>query len=413
MAVEVVQFLVRKFVDNLAEEAAAAATELPFIAQFNTVRAELEKAAISPDNADELRECLYELTDLLAECRMLTNRPNRRRRFFMQPDAWRFSKTNKRVAAVRRRVLQCVGNDSGGDTAASQEDGAAAATGLDRWTTAWLDRSRIHGFDQQLMELESMAFRDCGVGRLAGVGIVGMGGIGKTALAQLLFSSPRARGRFFPRIWMCMSRTVCAGADRRREVLQGILMALGHEEDAILSMDGSNSLAELVIAVHEQLKGKRYLIVFDDVWHVDDWYADVVGAGGQNTPQRADDWSERLAFGLPKERGGLVVVTSRLKQAAETMVGKSCLHHVQPLSDSESCWAIFTDALSQAKGTVDLPTVDSMKQEILKTCGGLPSAAKTMGDIFASSSILSPATSTSQEISKSGHIITGNNGSLK
>jgi len=99
---------------------------------------------------------------------------------------------------------------------------------LDRWTTAWLDRSRIHGFDQQLTELESMAFRDCGAGRLAGVGIVGMGGIGKTALAQLLFSSPSARGRFFPRIWMCMSRTARAGADRRREVLQGILMALGH-----------------------------------------------------------------------------------------------------------------------------------------------------------------------------------------
>ena len=59
MAVEVVQFLVRKFVDSLAEEEAAAAamaTELPFIAQSNNMRAELEKAAISPDNADELRE---------------------------------------------------------------------------------------------------------------------------------------------------------------------------------------------------------------------------------------------------------------------------------------------------------------------------------------------------------------------
>ncbi|KAG2592304.1 hypothetical protein PVAP13_5NG540986 [Panicum virgatum] len=134
MAVEVVQFLVRKFVDSLAEEEAAAAamaTELPFIAQLNYMRAELEKAAISPDNADELRECLYELNDLLVECRMLTNRPHRRRRFFTQPDAWRFSKTKKRVAAVSRRVLQCVGNDSGGGAAASQEDGAGAAAVLD------------------------------------------------------------------------------------------------------------------------------------------------------------------------------------------------------------------------------------------------------------------------------------------
>lgn len=407
MAVEVVQFLVRKFVERLAEEEAEAATELPFAEQFYYMRAVLEKAAISPDNADELRECLYELNDLLA------NRPNPRRRFFAQPDAWRFAKTKKRLAAVRRRVLRCDGNNSGGSAAA--DGGNAAAAGLDRWTTPWLQRGRIHGFDQQLAALESMAFRDCDVGTLNGVGIVGMGGIGKTVLAQLLFSSPRARGCFFPRIWMCMSRTSCAGADRRKEVLQGILMALGHEEDDVLSMD---SLADLVFAVYEQLKGKRYLIVFDDVWQIDSWYNDVVGA--LNAPQRADDLSvlsERLAFGLPKDRGGLVVVTSRLEQAAEAMVGKSCLHRVRPLTDSESCWEIFMDAFSQSKerGTVDLATVESMKREILETCGGLPSAAKTMGDIFAKSSFSSPAsTSTSsQELSKSDRIITGTSGSLK
>ncbi|CAO2166701.1 unnamed protein product [Urochloa humidicola] len=411
MAVEVVQFLVRKFADSLAEEAVVAA-KLPFGAQFYDMRAELEKAAISPANADELRECLYELNDLLAECRMLTKRQNRRSFFITQPDAWRLSKTKKRVAAVRRRVLQCVGNNPNDKAVALQEDGAAAAAGLDRWTTSWLGHTKIHGFGKQLTELEAMAFKDCGAaGKLTGVGIVGMGGIGKTALAQLLFSSPRARGRFCPRIWMCMSRTACAGADRRKEVLQGILMALGHEEDAILSMDGSNSLAELVIAVHQQLKGKRYLIAFDDVWHIDSWYADVVG--GQNAPQRADDWSERLAFGLPKDRGGLVIVTSRLKQAAEAMVGESYLHHVQR-SDCESCWEIFKDALSQEQVTVDLTTFNSMKQEIVQTCSGLPLAAKTMGDIFARSRFSLPAsTSTSQELSKSGRIVNGNSGNLK
>ncbi len=68
MAVEVVQFLVRKYVDSLAEEEAAA--ELPFRAHFYDVKAELEKAAISSTNDDELRQCLYELNDLLAVCRL-------------------------------------------------------------------------------------------------------------------------------------------------------------------------------------------------------------------------------------------------------------------------------------------------------------------------------------------------------
>lgn len=386
MAVVVVQFLVKKFVDSLAEEEAAA--ELPFSAHFYDMRAELEKAAISSTNADELSKCLYELNDLLAECRMLTKRPNPRS-CFSPSGAWLSNKAKKRVVAVKRRVLQCVQNDSDHNAAALQEDGTAA--GFGRWTTSWPEQSRIHGFDQQLSELESMAFGDCSPGRLSGVGIVGMGGIGKTALAQLLFNSPRARGRFFPRIWVCLTRTACIGVDSvdvRKEVLQSMLMALGLEEEIILSMDGSNSLGELVFAVHEQLKGKRYLVVFDDVWNVDGWYDDV--ASRQNALPRDDQWSERLAFGLPKERGGAVVVTSRLEQAAKTMVGRNSLYRVRPLADSESCWAIFMDALCKQRRPADLTTVNRMKEEILETCGGLPSAAKTMGDIFARS-LSSPA----------------------
>uniref|UniRef100_A0A0A8Z593 Uncharacterized protein n=1 Tax=Arundo donax TaxID=35708 RepID=A0A0A8Z593_ARUDO len=54
-----------------------------------------------------------------------------------------------------------------------------------------------------------------------------------------------------------------------------------------------------------------------------------------------------------------------------------------------------------------------MKAEILGTCGGLPSAAKTMGGIFARSLSSPASTSTSQELNKSDRIITGNSGSLK
>ncbi|KAL6853841.1 hypothetical protein ACP4OV_019870 [Aristida adscensionis] len=411
MAVEVVQFLVRKFVDSLTEDEAAAAAELPFGVQFHDMKAELEKAAVSPTNADELRECLYELNDLLAECRTLTTARPSPRWCFARSDAWRFNRTKKRVAAVRRRVSQCAESFSAGDGAASLQEDGATATVRRRWTTPWVERSSIHGFDRQLAELESVAFAGCSAGRLNGVGIVGMGGVGKTVLAQLLFNSPRARGCFVPRIWVCMSRTACAGADVRKEVLQGILMALGHEEDDILSMDGINSLA---VAVHEQLVGKRYLIVFDDMWRIDGWYADVVG--GQNTSRRPEELSERLAFVLPKERGGVVLVTSRLVQAAEAMVGKSCLHRVQPLDDNETCWAIFMDALSKERRPVDFATVNSMKEQILETCKGLPEAAKTMGDVLSKSLSASSATS-SQELSKSGGksggIISGNSGSLK
>uniref|UniRef100_A0A0D3GME5 Uncharacterized protein n=1 Tax=Oryza barthii TaxID=65489 RepID=A0A0D3GME5_9ORYZ len=207
MAVEVVQFLVRKFVE---EEAAA---ELPFRAHFYDVKAELEKAAISSTNDDELRQCLYELNDLLAV------RTNMRPGCFSPSEAWRSNSLKKRVIAVKRRVLRCVESDSSGDAAALEEEDSAAAgfsrwtsswleeegdrrqaprlrcvesdssgvggnaavaaaleeedsaaTGFSRWTSSWIEEGTVHGFDQQLAELESMA--ECGAGGLTGVGIL-------------------------------------------------------------------------------------------------------------------------------------------------------------------------------------------------------------------------------------------------
>jgi hypothetical protein len=180
-------------------------------------------------------------------------------------------------------------------------------------------------------------------------------------------------------------------------------MALGLEEEIVLSIDGGGtSLGDLESAVHEKLKGKRYLIVFDDVWKIDGWYADVVGP--HNALPGSDQQSNCLALSLPKERGGVVVVTSRLEQAAEMMVGKSNVYRVQPLADRESSWAIFVDALSKGRQEIVLAAVNSMKEEGLQTCSGLPSMAKAMADIFADR-LSSPASTSSQELSLSGGIV--------
>uniref|UniRef100_A0A0E0F0V5 Uncharacterized protein n=1 Tax=Oryza meridionalis TaxID=40149 RepID=A0A0E0F0V5_9ORYZ len=166
MAVEVVRFLVRKFVDSLAEEEEAAA-ELPFRVHFYDVKAELEKAAISSTNDDELRQCLYELNDLLA------NRTNMRSGCFSPSEAWRSNSLKKRMIAVKRRVLRSVESDSSGvgGNAAALEEEDSAATGF--------SRGHRPGFDQQLVELESVA--ECGAGGLTGVGIIQKAQDGPTA----------------------------------------------------------------------------------------------------------------------------------------------------------------------------------------------------------------------------------------
>lgn len=138
----VVQFLVRKFIDSLAEEGVS---ELPFGADFYDMRAELEKVTISSTNADELRECMHELNNLLSQCRTLTDRPNTSSCFFSPSKAWNSNKVKNRVVAMKHRVVQCVQNDPDGDAAALQEDSTTAE--FSRWTTSWPEQSMIHGFD--------------------------------------------------------------------------------------------------------------------------------------------------------------------------------------------------------------------------------------------------------------------------
>ncbi|XP_039793625.1 putative disease resistance protein RGA3 [Panicum virgatum] len=80
--------------------------------------------------------------------------------------------------------------------------------------------------------------------------IVGMGGLSKTTLAQLIYNDPEIRKHFQLRLWVCVSDNfeVDSLADR-------IVKENGCEAS------GSSALDKL----HNVVKGKRYLLVLDDV----------------------------------------------------------------------------------------------------------------------------------------------------
>jgi hypothetical protein len=148
---------------------------------------------------------------------------------FSPSEAWRSNSLKKRVIAVKRRVLRCVESDSSGvggnaAVAAALEEEDSAATGFSRWTSSWIEEGTVHGFDQQLAELESMA--ECGAGGLTGVGIVGMGGVGKTGLAQLVFNSLRAMRR-----GAAAAGVRPRGREWRRPRLSTVLISVGERRE--------------------------------------------------------------------------------------------------------------------------------------------------------------------------------------
>ncbi|KAJ6373383.1 hypothetical protein OIU76_027677 [Salix suchowensis] len=90
------------------------------------------------------------------------------------------------------------------------------------------------------------------------VSLVGMGGIGKTTLAQLVYNDHKVETNFGKRIWVCVSDPF----DEIR-IAKAILEALvGSAQDLI-------ELQALLERIQESISGKRFLIVLDDVWNED------------------------------------------------------------------------------------------------------------------------------------------------
>ncbi|KAK6149833.1 hypothetical protein DH2020_017358 [Rehmannia glutinosa] len=310
------------------------------------------------------KEKLYYLNNVMAEWRMILKNNHH-----LTPETLR-SVNNLRLSLKEiRKELQGVSHEK----ADSAQGGAQLNLDLDiyRWSSKSIDPKKIYGIEDKSMIMERMLVRTEHKNGLKMIGIVGMSGVGKTTLCQVSFNNQEVKKHFLPRIWVCLSKQPKDDTDYQKEVVKRILMCIGFEDEIIdkLGLEGG------LVALRQQLKGKRFLIVFDDVWNLDERFQKF-----SSLLNHDENKQDQLAYGLPKGHGGTVIVTSRSRKLAENMVGGENLHTLLPLTDDDSCWEIFMDAVE--KNGTELPEdMKKLKDMIVKKCAGLPLVAKMMGQI--------------------------------
>ncbi|XP_058195358.1 putative disease resistance protein RGA1 [Rhododendron vialii] len=147
-----------------------------------------------------------------------------------------------------------------------------------RWSDEFVDETKVHGIHVEALYLQKrfISGNDDDDLRFSVIGVVGMIGIGKTTLSQLVFNKPEVKNHFFPRIWVCVSKQPNDDSDPRREIVRRMLISLGVEETLTDSAKEKDGLKVLLLALRMQLTGKRYLIVLDDVWSEEEKYSPLI-----------------------------------------------------------------------------------------------------------------------------------------
>ncbi|XP_074285251.1 putative disease resistance protein RGA1 isoform X2 [Silene latifolia] len=187
--------------------------------------------------------------------------------------------------------------------------------------------------------------------------IVGMGGLGKTALAQLVFNDPRITEAFPLKRWTCI-----ADQDQQQLDLKEHLAKVVKG----FSVTDKMSLEDIHHVVKEQLGGQKYLLVLDDVW-----------------TESYDQWQKFKGFLNVGGRGSWIIVTMRSKTTGQMIAGDQ-MHELRGLSEPES-WHLFERMAFQGEERDD--ELVKLGKEIVKKCINVPLAIRVVGSLLRGQSL--------------------------
>jgi Leucine-rich repeat (LRR) protein len=182
--------------------------------------------------------------------------------------------------------------------------------------------------------------------------IVGIGGLGKTALAQLIFNDEEIKKHFELKMWVCVSDNFDV-----QIIVEKILGSAKNKKLEQVEMD------TLINALRNEIDGKKYLLVLDDVWNED--------------PKEWSDLKELLMGGA---RGSRILVTTRSEKVAKiTCTIKPYL--LRGLDEHKS-WSLFKHMAFEKGQESENPRIVEIGKEIVKKCVGVPLAIRTMGSLL-------------------------------
>ncbi|XP_058784618.1 putative disease resistance RPP13-like protein 1 [Vicia villosa] len=202
------------------------------------------------------------------------------------------------------------------------------------------DESSIYGRHSDIQKLKHLLLStDSRV-----ISIVGMGGIGKTALAKHLYNHPQVKDKFEFKLWADFSTDVDDFS-----VFENILQSITSQTAT------SNDTSTIY---------PNFLLVLDGVWDA-----------------RSVNWTLLMDIFNAGESRSRVIVTTRDERVALSMQNFLSIHYLRPLK-FEDYWSLLAKHAFGAHNYHQRSNLEEIGRKIARKCHGLPLAAVAHGALL-------------------------------
>jgi hypothetical protein len=237
----------------------------------------------------------------------------------------RIKALNKRIDTIKERSAAFSFINLGSYVDPYSNKVHASYLNSSRETSADLDRSGVVG-DKIEEDTRALVSRIMQTGKEANknimvVAIVGVGGVGKTTLAQKVFNDEAIQGEFSKKIWLSVNQNLSHAELLRRAIVEA--GGAEHQKDMV-----GDSMVALHRTLKDALVGHKTLLVMDDVWDHGAW-----------------EGALKTHFVHDAASGSRVVITSRDEGVARGMRATWPYHHVDTLAPDDA-WLLLKKQVS-------------------------------------------------------------------
>ncbi|XP_048544797.1 disease resistance protein RPM1-like isoform X1 [Triticum urartu] len=225
-----------------------------------------------------------------------------------------------------------------------------------------IDEAELVGFSNPKQELIRLVDVNANNGPARVICVVGMGGLGKTTIARKVYESMK---NFSCYAWITVSQSFV-----RMELLKVMIKELFGDEALKKQLDGKVVREEYLASyLRKELLEKRYFVVLDDLWNIDDW-----------------KWIQTIAFPSNNNKGSRIMVTTRdvglAKECTLESSGAFIYHH-QPLETNDAIKLLLRKVRKSEEDMEKYENMRNIVTKIVKKSGRLPLAILTIGGMLA------------------------------